>query len=144
MLSLWRFLPVAVALAGCMSAPDLAKPAIVLVDQSPVDGSITVQQVVSPGPGWIALYTDADNESASVVGHAPVKPGLNRWVRVNVDYPALSRVDAATFLYVTLHTDAAGRPAHHRGEIAQILDAAGGENDFSRITPVIRARRAKG
>jgi uncharacterized damage-inducible protein DinB len=32
---------------------------------------------------------------------------------------------------------------HHRGQVSQILDAAGIEHDFSNITTVLRARRAK-
>ncbi len=99
-------LPLGAALAGCLSTPDLSTPDIVVFDQGLQTDSIVVQQVVSPGPGWIAVYTDKDNEAASVVGHAAVKPGLNRWVDVDIDRPWQATARAASFLYVALHVDA--------------------------------------
>jgi plastocyanin len=76
-------------------------PSVSVSDQDIIDGKVTVEEVVSDGPGWIVIHADADGAPGPVVGHAPVQNGVNQNVQVSIDTAA-----ATETLYAMLHTDA--------------------------------------
>ncbi|MCU0693142.1 MAG: DinB family protein [Polyangiaceae bacterium] len=51
--------------------------------------------------------------------------------------------EAECFAVWEVLTQLFNHQAHHRGQVSQILDAAKIEHDFSGVTPVVRARRAR-
>jgi predicted lipoprotein with Yx(FWY)xxD motif len=70
-------------------------------DQALVGGAVTVDEVVSSGPGWIVIYTtDGYGKPVDPIGHAAVHDGDNQMVMVPVD-PA----KAQGTLYAQLHVD---------------------------------------
>jgi predicted lipoprotein with Yx(FWY)xxD motif len=70
-------------------------------DQALTGGAVTVEDVVSPGPGWVVIYTtDAYGKPDQPIGHAAVKDGDNPMVMVPVD-----PTKAQGTLYAQLHTD---------------------------------------
>jgi len=76
-------------------------PAVTVGDQQIVNNTVVVETVVSDGPGWIVIHTQADGKPGPVIGYAPVVSGENTAVTVEVDGAA-----ATDTLYAMLHTDA--------------------------------------
>lgn len=76
-------------------------PSVTVVDQDLVDGTLTVAEVVSTGPGWIVIHAEAEGQPGPVIGQSPVADGINTNVVVAVD-PA----GATETVYAMLHTDA--------------------------------------
>lgn len=76
-------------------------PAVTVADQSIVSNTVVVETVVSDGPGWIVIHTQADGKPGPIIGYAPVVAGENTAVMVEVDGAA-----ATDTLYAMLHTDA--------------------------------------
>jgi len=77
------------------------EPQVLAVDQSVVDGTVTIDKVVATGPGWIVIHTEVNGGSGPVVGYAPVSAGVNTQVSVELDVSA-----ATPWLYAMLHEDA--------------------------------------
>lgn len=76
-------------------------PAVEVSDQAIEDSSVTVDRVVSDGPGWIVIHADDNGAPGAVIGHSAVQDGENLDVAVEID------VEMATeTLYAMLHTDA--------------------------------------
>jgi predicted lipoprotein with Yx(FWY)xxD motif len=76
-------------------------PMVKVSDQSLVNGTVIVDEVVSVGPGWIVIYTtNANGQPNQPIGHAAVKDGDNLSVMVTVD-PTL----AQGTLYAQLQVD---------------------------------------
>jgi len=76
-------------------------PSVKVSDQPLAGGTLTVDDVVSSGPGWIVIYTtDANGQPGQPIGHAAVKDGDNQMVMVPVD-PG----KAQGTLYAQLHAD---------------------------------------
>jgi len=76
-------------------------PSVSVEDQEIVDGTVTVGEVVSAGPGWLVIHAQADGKPGPVLGYAPVADGVNDDVRVEIDAD-----NATETLYAMLHTDA--------------------------------------
>ena len=76
-------------------------PTVVVGDQAIVNGKVTIEKVVSDGPGWIVIHTQKDGKPGPVIGHAPVSAGENTNVVVEID-----ATRATPTLYAMLHTDA--------------------------------------
>lgn len=76
-------------------------PSVSVQDQELVDGTVSIAEVVSAGPGWIVIHAQAEGAPGPVVGYAAVVEGVNAGVVVQVD-PA----GATETLYAMLHTDA--------------------------------------
>jgi hypothetical protein len=76
-------------------------PSVTVSDQSLMDGAVTVDKVVSSGPGWIVIHADQDGAPGPVLGHTAVSDGENS--AVVVELAAEGRTDT---LYAMLHTDA--------------------------------------
>jgi plastocyanin len=70
-------------------------------DQDIVEGTVTVSEVDSAGPGWIVIHADADGAPGPVIGHTAVENGANKDVVVEID-----AANATQTLYAMLHTDA--------------------------------------
>ncbi len=89
------YMPMTTPSAGTSS------PLVKVSDQALVGNSVTVDDVVSSGPGWIVIYTtDAYGSPDQPIGHAPVVDGDNQMVSVSVD-PA----KAQGTLYAQLQED---------------------------------------
>lgn len=87
-------------LAAPVFAQDATTPAVEVSDQAIEDGTVTVDRVVSDGPGWIVIHADNNGAPGDVIGWAAVEDGENLDVVVEID------VDAATeTLYAMLHAD---------------------------------------
>jgi hypothetical protein len=81
-------------------AQDAMTPAVEVSDQAIVDGTVTVDRVVSDGPGWIVIHADNNGAPGAVIGWTAVQDGENLDVVVEID------TDAATeTLYAMLHAD---------------------------------------
>jgi hypothetical protein len=92
----------ALVIAACaLAATAWAAPSVTATDQVVKDGTVTVPQVVSAGPGWIVIHVDVNGAPGPVIGYAPVKDGVNNGVVVKVD-----AARATPVLYAMLHTDA--------------------------------------
>jgi len=76
-------------------------PAVEVSDQDIVNGTVTIDSVVSDGPGWIVIHADDNGSPGVVIGQSAVQDGENMDVEVEID------VDMATeTLYAMLHIDA--------------------------------------
>lgn len=64
-------------------------------------GNLTIDEVVSSGPGWIVIHNDLFGTLGGVVGFAPVNSGTNSNVTITIDTLA-----ATDRLIAELHKDA--------------------------------------
>ena len=84
------------------SAPSSSVTPSVTVNDQAFDGTtVTVADVASAGPGWIAIHRQDSGGLGPAIGHAAVKDGDNQNVVVEVD-PS----KATPVMYAMLHTDA--------------------------------------
>jgi hypothetical protein len=82
-------------------AEEMAIPSVEVMDQSVVNGTVTVARVVSDGPGWMVIHADMEGKPGAVLGFAPVLDGENMEVLVNID-----STNATPVLHAMLHVDA--------------------------------------
>lgn len=87
--------------ANTQAVPVTGEQAVVANDQSSDGSSVIVADVVSKGPGWIAIHNQQDGNLGPAIGHAQVNDGDNKDITVPID-PA----QATPVLYAMLHVDA--------------------------------------
>ena len=54
-------------------------PSVTVSEQLSLDGTVTVDSVFSPGPGWIAIHADVDNAPGSVIGWSVSRSISGTW-----------------------------------------------------------------
>lgn len=87
-------------LAAPAFAQDAVTPEVEVSDQAIENGTVTVDSVVSDGPGWIVIHADNNGAPGEDVGWAAVEDGENTDVMVEID------MDLATeTMYAMLHSD---------------------------------------
>jgi predicted lipoprotein with Yx(FWY)xxD motif len=70
-------------------------------DQAIQNGTVTVARVFSPGPGWMTIHAEANDNIGPVIGYTAVKPGENDNVVVQINV-----AQATKTMYAMLHQDA--------------------------------------
>ncbi|MDK1045951.1 MAG: hypothetical protein QGM45_09745 [Anaerolineales bacterium] len=76
-------------------------PAVKVSDQDASGGTVTIDEVVSDGPGWLVIHITRDGGPGPVIGQSAVEAGSNMGVTVDID------LDKATGqLFAMLHVDA--------------------------------------
>ena len=87
-----------------LTAPVFAQgavtPAVEVSNQAIEDGTVTVDRVVSDGPGWIVIHADNNGAPGTVLGYTAVVDGENNDVVVEIDTE-----NATETLYAMLHAD---------------------------------------
>jgi predicted lipoprotein with Yx(FWY)xxD motif len=83
------------------SIPETLTPAVKVSDQPISNGTVTVDEVTSPGPGWIVIHINSGGTPGEIIGWSQVKTGVNLKVPVTVDPSKVTSV-----LYAMLHVDA--------------------------------------
>ena len=73
---------------------------VYVLNQPVVDGKIVVERVISDGPGWLVVYFDEADLPALIIGSAPLAPGLNEYVEVEVVESAVT-----DRLHIQIHDD---------------------------------------
>lgn len=109
-----HWLAIAAVLAACCVGPVSAQAgaetsetpnaSITVKDQmipgDGVVGNVTVDEVVSDGPGWVAIHNNLFGHPGGVIGYAPVESGENKDVKVTVH-----TFVATDTLFAVLHHD---------------------------------------
>jgi hypothetical protein len=93
MMNLVGLIVLAVVLAACSSGGSQTTPqatptmtsSVTVNDQSVADGSVTIADVLSVGPGWIAIQADNNGQPGAVLGETAVNAGDNPNVVVKID-----------------------------------------------------------
>jgi plastocyanin len=75
-------------------------PSVAVTDQEIVDGTVTIAEVLSDGPGWLVIHAQADGNPGPILGYSPVADGTNADVMIEID-----AAQATETLYAMLHTD---------------------------------------
>jgi hypothetical protein len=76
-------------------------PDVYVLDQPVVEGGISIERVISIGPGWLVIYQDnGEGRPGLIIGSAALADGLNEQVRVPVQ--ANNVTDQ---LFIFLHED---------------------------------------
>ncbi len=106
MLNIRRMTILGVALLTLIFMSSLASaqgmtPSVTVNDQPIVNGTVTIAEVVSDGPGWLVVHAQKDGKPGPVLGHSAVSDGVNTNVVVEIDVSG-----ATETLYAMLHTDA--------------------------------------
>ncbi|QPC82343.1 hypothetical protein G4Y79_22090 [Phototrophicus methaneseepsis] len=99
-------------LSGSLVMADHFNPAVTVSDQVSTDGTVTVEQVNSADRGFIVIHAADGDSFGEVIGHAPVYPGANYNVVVDID---TSR--ATSTLYAMLHEDTGEVGTYEFGEV---------------------------
>jgi hypothetical protein len=92
-----------VLVASLLMAPIVSAqvtPSVTVSDQAIENGTVTVDSVVSDGPGWIVIHAQENGAPGPVIGHAAVSDGENTDVVAEIDVS-----QATETLYAMLHTD---------------------------------------
>ena len=66
-------------------------PSVTVSDQPLLNGAVTVEKVVSVGPGWIVIHAHADGKPGPILGYSPVADGENSNVMVEIDASGLGQ-----------------------------------------------------
>ena len=75
-------------------------PAVEVQNQTVKNGSVTVMEVFSDGPGWVVVHADNSGQPGEILGQASVNGGINESVSVKVDESKVT-----TKLFAMLHAD---------------------------------------
>jgi hypothetical protein len=101
----WLGLGVGIAVLALIALVPLAlaqmTPSVTVSDQPITDNMVTVDMVVSSGPGWIVIHADDNGSPGTVLGHTAVADGEN--TNVMVELATEGRTD---MLWAMLHQDA--------------------------------------
>ncbi len=73
---------------------------VYIFDQPVINDQIVIERVISNGPGWAVVYTNANDQPGNIIGFAPLADGLNQRVAVPVPANAVTAI-----LHIRLHTD---------------------------------------
>ena len=76
-------------------------PTVTINDQSVASGTVTVADVLSVGPGWIAIQSDNNQTPGDILGSTLVKDGDNQNVTVKID-----PLKSTPVMYAVLYSDA--------------------------------------
>lgn len=76
------------------------EPLVIVEDQALEASSITVQEVISAGPGWMVIHATAEGKPGPILGFTQVSEGHNDDVRVEIDASK-----ATDQLFAMLHVD---------------------------------------
>jgi hypothetical protein len=89
------------ALVGCKTTmPAAGTPYVEAKDQELQDSKVTIEYVVSVGPGWIVIHNDKGGKPGDVIGYSPVADGVNKNVVVTID-----KSKKTDTLWAMLHSD---------------------------------------
>jgi hypothetical protein len=84
-----------------LAQDDMMTPSVTVSDQVSTDGTVTVDNVVSPDFGFIVIHADnGDGAPGPVIGYRALPPGENSNVVV-----ALDTINATSTLFAMLHED---------------------------------------
>ncbi len=76
-------------------------PGVTVSDQAIANNKVTIETVVSDGPGWLVIHAQQEGKPGPILGFSPVTAGENSNVVVEID-----ATGATGTLYAMLHTDA--------------------------------------
>ena len=93
--------PIGKVMATTSSSNSNVTPSVTVNDQASDGTSVTVADVVSAGPGWIAIHRQDSGGVGPPIGYAALKEGDNKDVVVKID-PS----KATPEMYAMLHVDA--------------------------------------
>ncbi len=102
----WISRAVAALLLVILAAPVLAQeiePQVLAGDQPILEGTVVIDKVTSPAPGFVAVYNQGPEgeRPGEIIGYAAVPEGESDFVIVEIDETAATDV-----LYALLHADA--------------------------------------
>jgi hypothetical protein len=86
--------------AVAVNAQDAQASGLEAVDQLSLDGTVTITNVNSPNPGWIAIHADVDGLPGPVIGIAAAQAGTLDSVQIPIDVGGATPV-----LHAMLHVD---------------------------------------
>jgi len=79
------------------------RPSLTVVDQTAAGNAkiarVTVQEVISDGPGWIVIHNDLFGYPGGIVGYAHVDNGSSSNVKIIFDWQSATDVLFADLLY---------------------------------------------
>lgn len=75
-------------------------PEVLVYDQPIIDGTITIERAVSNGPGYVAIYNEAEGQPGFIIGTEALEDGLNERISVSLLQSAIT-----TQLFARLHED---------------------------------------
>ncbi len=75
-------------------------PDIIVYDQPVIDGTITIERIISNGPGHVVVYYDDDDVPGLIIGSEFLEDGLNEQVVVKVVETAVTPQ-----LFIFIHDD---------------------------------------
>ena len=82
-----------------------AAPMVEAADQSVENGIVSADTIVAPENGWLVVHrTDAEMAPGPVVGHAPLRAGMN----TDVAAILTEEVAAGDMLMLMVHSEAGG------------------------------------
>jgi heme/copper-type cytochrome/quinol oxidase subunit 2 len=84
-----------------LAAQDSGASSVSVDNQGVIDARVVIAKVVSSGPGWLVVHTQADGKPGPVIGYSAVRNGVNLNVVVAVDTKRVTEK-----LYAMLHADA--------------------------------------
>jgi len=88
-------------------------PSVTVSDQLSLDGTVTIDQVVSAGAGWIVIHADnGEGAPGAVIGQSLVNPGVNNNVSVAIEPTA-----ATATLFAMLHEDTGEVGVYEFGQV---------------------------
>jgi len=76
-------------------------PVVVVEDQSIESGIVTIDSVISQGPGWLVLHAQTEGKPGPILGYSQLNNGENSDVAVEIEVE-----NATETLYAMLHSDA--------------------------------------
>lgn len=89
-----------ILLAGARLSLAQSTLGIMVSDQPIVDGTVTVNRVVSSGPAWVVIHQDDHGRPGAAIGHARILGGESANVKAQIDVQ-----QATETVYAALYTD---------------------------------------
>jgi hypothetical protein len=107
---------IAMLLAGIgivAAQDDMTTPYVTVNDQVSVDGTVTIDEAFSPGPGWMVIHADnGEGAPGPVIGFRQLQTGMNVNFAVPVD-----TASATPTLFAMLHEDTGEAGVYEFGEV---------------------------
>lgn len=96
---------------SALAAQDMT-PSVTVADQFVAGNTVTLDEVVSAGLGWVVIHIDNAGSPGPVAGYAQVYDGVNTNVTITID-PTI----ATPVLFAMLHTDTGTEGVYEFGTV---------------------------